>query len=143
MHCATWLAVRGAASKKEKLSQLQLVEQAERTLAIELGVSIEDGATAAAAASAGAVGGGGGAGAAASGGGGGGSGGGGGMDSTTVAFMRSVGGLWKRLEGSSIEKLNVARLGDGLGVKDLIKLSNEQVRPSACPAPHDHRRKRR
>ena len=34
--------------------------------------------------------------------------------------------LWKRLESSSIEKVNVGQQ-EALGVKDLIKLSNEQI----------------
>jgi len=115
------------ASKKEKLSQLQLVEQAEVSLAAELGVSVDQPTDTGGvqtggsrAANTGAMGG--------SGGSGGDSMGGGvGMDSSTVSFVRTVTGLWKRLEASSIEKLNVVRLGDGLGVKELLKLSNEQV----------------
>jgi len=115
------------ASKKEKLSQLQLVEQAEVSLAAELGVSVDQPTDTGGvqtggsrAANTGAMGG--------SGGSGGDSMGGGvGMDSSTVSFVRTVTGLWKRLEASSIEKLNVVRLGDGLGVKELLKLSNEQI----------------
>ena len=48
------------------------------------------------------------------------------MDPATVGFMRNVSGLWKKLEASSIEKINVGQQ-EALGVKDLLKLSNEQI----------------
>ena len=107
-------------SKREKLEELQGLEQAERRLATELGVSVAF-ADAPGASAAGGGGGGGG-----SGGGGGGSGGGGGMDASTQIFIKASQTLWKRLESSSIEKVNVGQQ-EALGVKDLIKLSNEQI----------------
>ena len=118
-----------SASKKEKLSQLQLVENAERALANELGVALDE---------SGGTGGGGAREALMNSGGegtpwaggdsgtGGGGGGGGGLDAGTITFMRGVSGLWKKLEASSIEKLNVGQQ-EALGVKDLLKLSNEQI----------------
>jgi hypothetical protein len=89
-----------SATKKERLAQLQLVEQAERALATELGVALDS------------------SGPAASGrgdsvgvglGGTSGAGGGPGLDANTVAFVRSVTGLWRKLEASSIEKLNIGQ----------------------------------
>ena len=59
-------------------------------------------------------------------GGGGGGGSGGGMDASTQIFIKASQTLWKRLESSSIEKVNVGQQ-EALGVKDLIKLSNEQI----------------
>ena len=56
----------------------------------------------------------------------GGGGGGPGLDSNAVAFLRSVSALWKKLEASSIERLNVGAQ-EALGVKDLLRLSNEQI----------------
>ena len=111
-----------SATKKEKWAQLQLVESAERALAIELGVTIDDATSAFGGGGMGASMGG----ASMGGGGMGGGGSGGGLDGATVAFMRGVGGLWKKLESSSIEKLNVGQQ-EALGVKDLLKLSNEQI----------------
>ena len=64
------------------------------------------------------------------GGGGGGSGGNGSggvvFDPGMLAFVRGVSALWKKLEASSIEKINVGQQ-EALGVRDLLKLSNEQV----------------
>lgn len=106
-----------SATKKERLAQLQLVEQAERALATELGVALDS------------------SGPAASGrgdsvgvglGGTSGAGGGPGLDANTVAFVRSVTGLWRKLEASSIEKLNIGQQ-ETLGVRDLLQLSNEQI----------------
>ena len=71
-------------------------------------------------------GGGGGGGGSGSSGGGGGGGSGGGMDASTQIFIKASQTLWKRLEGSSIEKVNVGQQ-EALGIKDLIKLSNEQI----------------
>ena len=48
------------------------------------------------------------------------------MDSSMITFMRGVGGLWRKLEASSIEKINVGQQ-EALGVRDLLKLSNEQI----------------
>ena len=48
------------------------------------------------------------------------------LDAATLTFMRGVGALWKKLESSTIEKINVGHQED-LGIKDLIKLSNEQI----------------
>ena len=122
-------------SKREKLEELQGLEQAERRLGTELGVNLayaETAGTSAAAAGTSAagrtspVGGGGGKGGSSGG------GGGGGMDSSTQLFVKSAQTLWKRLESSSIEKVNVGQQ-EALGVKDLIKLSNEQIDTAAHP----------
>merc|ERR1711871_284143 len=104
--------------KKDKLSQLQLVEQAERTLSIDLGVSLPTENKASAESnsfvndvdvikrSTGSR--------------------GGGVGVEMHAFMQSISALWKKLDASSIEKLNVGQQ-EALGVKDLLKLSNEQI----------------
>ena len=130
-------------SKREKLEELQVnpdpnpnpnpsrnpspspnpnpnqgLEQTERRLATELGVSVAF-ADAPGASAAGGGGGG-------SSGGGGGGGSGGSMDASTQIFIKASQTLWKRLEGSSIEKVNVGQQ-EALGIKDLIKLSNEQI----------------
>jgi hypothetical protein len=55
-----------------------------------------------------------------------GAGAGGGLDAGTLSFMRTVGGLWKKLEASSIERINVGQQ-EALGVKDLLKLSNVAI----------------
>ena len=109
-----------SATKKEKLAQLQLVETAERALATDLGVALES-------AGAPSLGGGGGVGARGDVGVGGGMGGsGGGLDASSVAFMRGCAGLWKKLESSSIERLNVGQQ-EAMGVKDLLRASNDQI----------------
>jgi len=98
-------------SKKEKLAELQRREQAERALAAELGMSLgQEGADEAVAQEGRARGG---VGAA-------------GLDSTTIKFLKAAAGLWKKLEASSIEKVNVGQQ-EALGVKELVKLSNEQI----------------
>jgi len=104
-------------SKREKLQELQSIEQAERRLGTELGVAVATADTGGGGASGGGGGGDGG---------GGGGGGGGGMDAGTQMFVKAASTLWKRLETSSIEKINVGQQ-EALGVKDLIKLSNEQI----------------
>ena len=113
-------------TKKEKLSQLQLVETSERALANELGVTLDDAGGGSGMAGGGFGGSGGGSSSIGGGGGVAGGGGGGGVDAGTLAFSRAVASLWKKLETSSIEKLNVGQQ-DALGVKDLLKLSNEQI----------------
>jgi len=114
-------------SKKEKLSQMQLLEQSERALAAELGVALDGagGAPAEAPKMGGARAGGARAGGAGVGGADG-AGAGGGLDAGTLSFMRTVGGLWKKLEASSIERINVGQQ-EALGVKDLLKLSNVAI----------------
>jgi hypothetical protein len=114
-------------SKKEKLSQMQLLEQSERALAAELGVALDGagGAPAEAPKMGGARAGGARAGGAGVGGADGASAGGG-LDAGTLSFMRTVGGLWKKLEASSIERINVGQQ-EALGVKDLLKLSNVAI----------------
>ena len=106
-------------SKKEKLSQMQLMEQAESNLAAELGVSTAVDDVPAAVATGG---GGGGAAAPARGGGGGARS----HDPAMQKFAKGMAALWKKLEASSIEKLNVGQQ-EVLGVKDLLRLSNEQI----------------
>ena len=98
-------------SKKEKLAELHKLELLERRLGTELGLAIDadDGA-----------------GPSAAGGGGGGGGAGAGMDGATVKFLRAAAALWRKLDASTIEKVNVGQQ-EALGIKDLIKLSNEQV----------------
>ena len=108
-------------SKKEKLSHMQLLEQAERTLASELGTTSGtadvDGVAPMGAAGDGdgARGGTAGSGAESA-----------PVDEGTLRFARTVSALWKKLEASSIEKLNVGQQ-EALGVKDLLRLSNEQI----------------
>jgi len=100
-------------SKRDKLSQMQALEQSERTLATELGLSLQGQKEDAAVPQSmeaqirGA-------------------GGGGGLDAAGQHFIQAMAASWKRLERSSIEKVNVGQQ-ENLGVKELIKLSNEQI----------------
>ena len=122
-----------SSTKKEKLAQLQLLEKEEKVLATELGMALDESTAAGSGAAAGSVPWGGGGDSASQPNFGGGSAvghgdgrGGAGVDSGTMNFARSVQTLWKKLEASSIERLNVGQQ-EALGVKDLLKLSNEQI----------------
>mmetsp|Transcript_30034 Transcript_30034/g.77819 ORF Transcript_30034/g.77819 Transcript_30034/m.77819 type:complete len:688 (+) Transcript_30034:41-2104(+) len=108
-------------AKNQKLSQMQILERSGRDLASELGVSGELLAVDAGVggrrsspateermgsedARAGNI----------------------GLSSRTSDFARIVGGLWKKLEASAIEKINVGQQ-EVLGVRDLLKLSNAAI----------------
>jgi len=98
-------------SKRDKLAQMQAMEQTERSLATELGVTLHTAEDAPPPVSMEAAMG---------------RGGGGGLDASSLQFIELMSTSWKRLESSSIEKVNVGQQ-EALGVKELIKLSNEAI----------------